>query len=312
MNALFYLMIFLVFSLSSWANTQPIIDMHRHAPLSSTSKSNEEPKATINELKKHNVVISLVSITSPEQALEWRQQSDRFILGAMMPCPKNRSSPWYYCFPKTAGIPALEWLRESAQSGLIGAFHEMMFNYHGSKPGDSKLEQYWALAAELNIPVGVHSWSGPPPGRSIRKDPNCCPNYNGDIGNPKHLRVVLDRHPNLKIWLQHVGSDGNFAPELWTETLSLLEDYPSVYIDLSITNSVLPLKDYEDSLLRLINAGFGNRIMLGSDNIPLETIIERLTSLKSISTSQRTAILYDNAANFLSLSEALRRKHHGK
>ena len=44
-------MIFLVFSLSSWANTQPIIDMHRHAPLSSTSKNNEEPKATINELK---------------------------------------------------------------------------------------------------------------------------------------------------------------------------------------------------------------------------------------------------------------------
>jgi hypothetical protein len=311
-QTLFYLVIFLVFSHRSLAHIQPIIDMHRHAPLSSMSSDNEAPNTTINLLKKHNVVISLLSITSPEQALEWQGQSDQFILGAMMPCPRNRSSPWYYCFPKTAGLPVLEWLRKSAQSGVIGAFHEMMFNYDGSMPGDSKLEQYWALAAELNIPVGVHSWSGPPPGRSIRKDPNCCPNYNGDLGNPKHLRIVLDRHPNIKIWLQHVGSDGNSVPELWAETLSLLEDYPSVYVDLSITNSVLPLKDYEDSLLRLINSGFGNRIMLGSDNIPLETILERLNSLKSISTSQRTAILYDNAANFLGLSEAERRKHYGQ
>lgn len=312
MQTILYLVIFLVFSHSSLAYIQPIIDMHRHAPLSSMSSDDEAPNAKINVLKKHNVVISLVSITSPEQAIEWQALSDKFILGAMMPCPRNSNSPWYYCFPKTAGLPDLEWLRKSVQSGVIGAFHEMMFNYDGSMPGDSKLEPYWTLAAELNMPVGVHSWSGPPPGRSIRKDPNCCPNYNGDRGNPKHLRVVLDRHPNLKIWLQHVGSDGNSVPELWTETLSLLEDYPSVYVDLSITNSVLPLKDYEDSLLRLINSGFGNRIMLGSDNIPLETILERLNSLKSISTRQRTAILYDNAANFLGLSEAERRKHYGQ
>ncbi len=91
--------------------------------------------------------------------------------------------------------------------------------------------------------------------------------------------------------------------------MSLLEDYPNVYVDLSITNSILPIEDYEKALVRLVASGFGNRIMLGSDNVPLDIILKRLNSIKSISKKQRAAILYDNAANFLNLSEAERHGH---
>jgi len=226
-----------------------------------------------------------------------------------MPCPRNLADR-YDCFPETGGLPDLDWLREGIDSGQIGAFHEMMFNYDGTPPDSPKMAPFWELAASSGIPVGVHTWSGPPPGRSIRANPNCCPDYDGEMGNPAKLRTILDRHPDLKIWLQHVGSDGNRNPELWDETLSLLADYPNVYVEMSITNSLLPFDLYESGLTRLIDAGFEDRIMLGTDNVSLDTILDRLNRIESLSDEQRSAILYDNAARFLNLDDKTRRQHH--
>lgn len=290
---------------------QPVIDMHRHAPLASANNANSSPADLLTTLDAENVVLAVVSITTTEQAALWSTEGrDRIILGAMMPCPRNLAPPWYACFPQTEGLPSIQWLRESIKSGRVGAIHEMMFNYDGSLPSDPRMTPYWALAEELDVPVGVHSWSGPPPGQSIRKNPNCCPNYDGDMGNPKNLRPVLEQFPNLKIWLQHVGSDGEMVPELWMETLALLADYPNVYVDLSITNSVLPIEDYEAAIVRLIDAGFGDRIMLGTDNLPVNLILDRLNEIDSVSAEQKSAILYGNAANFLGLSTETRRRHH--
>ena len=289
---------------------QPIIDMHRHAPLASSFETDAGPSTMLAELEEHNVVLSILSITSPAQADLWSARTkDRFILGAMMPCPQNLADR-YDCFPKTSGLPDLNWLKERIESGQIGAFHEMMFNYDGTPPDSPKMAPFWALAASSGIPVGVHTWSGPPPGRSIRANPNCCPDYDGEMGNPEKLRSILDRHPDLKIWLQHVGSDGNRNPELWDETLSLLKDYPSVYVEMSITNSMLPIDIYERGLTRLINAGFEDRIMLGTDNVSLDLILDRLHQLESLTDAQRSAILYDNAARFLDLDDKTRHEHH--
>ncbi|MCR9078363.1 MAG: amidohydrolase family protein [Hyphomonadaceae bacterium] len=291
---------------------QPIIDMHRHAPLASSFEPDGGPGSMATELREQSVVLSIVSVTSPAQAERWSDDtSDLFVLGAMMPCPKNLAER-YDCFPETDGLPDLVWLRDSLESGRIGAFHELMFNYDGTPPDSAKMAPYWALAAEYGVPVGVHSWSGPPPGRSIRANPNCCPDYDGEMGNPNQLRAVLHRHPDLKIWLQHIGSDGFEAAELWDETLSLLSDYPNVYLDLSITNSLLPIEVYENSLVRLIEAGFEDRVMLGSDNVPIALILERLEEIEIISDRQRAAILYENAAEFLDLDADTRRKHRNQ
>lgn len=312
MRAIGILGILFLTACQSVESPQPIIDMHRHAPLASSFERDDGPAAMADEMNELNVVLSLVSVTSPMQAEQWSNgTTGTFILGAMMTCPENLAQR-FDCFPETEGLPDASWLRESLESGLIGAFHELMFNYDGTPPDSPKMAPYWALAAEYGAPVGVHTWSGPPPGRSIRANPNCCPDYDGDMGNPKRLRAVLQRHPDLKIWLQHVGSDGDASPELWDETLSLLSDFPNVYLDMSITNSLLPAEAYEAGLVRLIDAGFGDRIMLGSDNVPLALILGRLSEIEGISDLQRSAILYDNAADFLELDGETRRKHHGR
>ncbi len=281
---------------------QPIIDVHRHAPLASSQNKMNGPDEMLSNLRVSNVALAIVSVTSQEQLNLWNSvESSRLLLGVMMPCPRNLAKPLFDCFPATEGLPDLNWLRHEIENGSIGALHEMMFNYDGTPPNSPKMAQYWALAEELGVPVGVHSWSGPPKGESIRANQHCCPNYNGEMGNPMKMRAVLNRHTKLKVWLQHVGSDGEERPELWEETLKLLSDFPNVYVDLSITNSVLPIELYEVALNRLIEAGFGDRIMLGSDNISLHLILTRLQSLKSISAQQRRAILYGNAARFLEL-----------
>ncbi len=311
MRIIFLLVILFLTACQSGAGLQPIIDVHRHGSWPTSLAPGAERNAMFAELNAHKVVLSVVAITSPTQIEVWTDEAqNRFIAGAMMPCPQNLAEPWFLCFPETEGMPDLFWLRENIQSGHIGALHEMMFNYDGSLPSSEKMDPYWGLAAEFEIPVGVHTWSGPPPGRSIRNDPNCCPNYDGDMGNPRNLRPVLEKYPGLRVWIQHVGSDGDMNPELWDETLTLLSDYPNVYLDLSITNSVLPIEEYEAALMRLIEAGYGDRVMFGSDGLPIELIVSRLDGIKGISDEQRSAILYDNAAEFLKLSPEIRRHHH--
>ena len=316
MKQIHNVLIFAFVLLAGCSNTEarfPIIDMHFHAPLSHQGLEKSDRDAALENMKTNNVVLSIVSITSPEQLEMWVSDgTPQIIAGAMMPCPLNLADPQYYCFPDSDGLPDLDWLESNVKSGRIGAFHEMMFNYDGTPPSADKMDRYWALAAAYDIPVGVHTWSGPPPGQSIRRDPNCCPDYNGDIGNPKNLRPVLEKYPTLKIWMQHTGSDGGSSDALWAETLALLSDYPSVYVDLSITNSVAPIEEYETALKKLIDAGFGDRILFGSDNLPVDLILGRLNDITTISEDQRRDILYNNAANFLGLSEDMRRSHHRK
>ena len=114
---------------------------------------------------------------------------------------------------------------------------------------------------------------------------------------------MLEQYPQLRVWIQHVGSDGADATELWAETLAILKDYENVYVDLSITNSLLPIEDYEFALNHLIGAGFGDRILFGSDNVPIEMIVERLNSIEGVSEAQKQAILHDNAARFLRIDQ---------
>lgn len=70
---------------------------------------------------------------------------------------------------------------------------------------------------------------------------------------------------------------------------------------MSILNSVAAADAHERELKRLVDAGFADRIMFGSDSQPVAPIIARLKAIPWLTADQRRAILYDNAARFLRL-----------
>jgi predicted TIM-barrel fold metal-dependent hydrolase len=270
--------------------------------------------ALLAEMDAAGVVLSLLHINEPGDVQEWLEaEAGRFVGGPAMPCPPTPREPFYRCFAETKGWPDPGWLEREMAAGRIGILGEMLFVYTGVRPDDARMAPYWALAAKYDVPVTVHINRGPPPGSGPRKDPRCCPAFDGEMGNPALLRPVLERHPKLRILLAHVGTGG--APDNLPfdhEIEALLKDYPAVYFDMSILNSEAPAETHVAQLKRWIGAGFADRIVFGSDTRPAAPILRRLEDMAWLSTKQRQAILYDNAARFLRLDERTIRRHHAR
>jgi hypothetical protein len=287
---------------------QPVIDVHKHASWPGADDASAR-NALLAEMDAEHIVLSVLFLNEPGDVQGWLQAAPgRFIGGPAMPCPPTSQEPFYRCFPETKGWPAIEWVLRGMVSGGIGILGEMLFVYTGDHPDGDRMRPYWAAAAIHDVPVAVHINRGPPPGTGPRSDPRCCPGFNGEMGNPALLRPVLERHPGLRIMLQHVGPPGplNFDKE----TLALLRDHPTVYFDMSIINSTLSPEAHEAELKRWIDAGLGDRLMFGSDTRPAAPILRRLESIQWLTAEQRSAILYDNAARFLRLDPQTIARHH--
>jgi uncharacterized protein len=302
---LFYTVVALAWSVPAQAapakDSLRIIDVHRHAPRIGADDAEARRKA-LQSMDHNNIVSSLVYINERSNMDDWvKSPSGRFIASAAMPCWRNRDGS-YYCFPETGGWPDLRWLERELAAGRISALGEMLFNYSGVRADDPRMWPYWALAAKYDVPVFVHTGRGPGPGEGLREEEGCCVGYDESLGNPALLRPVLERYPRLRIALLHFGAGSREHPYFHTEALALLRDYSSVYVDLTILSSMAPPKVYAAEIRRLIDAGFGDRIMFGTDNLPPEPIIERLAAMSWMTRKQRRAILYDNAARFLRLT----------
>ena len=280
---------------------EPVIDVHRHASWPGTD---DEPAraAALAEMDSNHIVLALLFINEPGDVAAWPEAvPGRFIAGPAMPCPITHRPPGRRCFADTAGWPDPAWLEGELRRGRIGLIGEMLFVYAGIDPNDPRMAPYWALAARYDVPVALHINRGPGPDSPIRRDGACCPDFNGEMGNPALLRPVLERHPRLRLILAHVGTGSPDLPPFDAETYALLRDYPLVALDLSILNSVFPAEAHERELRRLVDAGFGDRILFGTDGRPAAEILRRLEAISWLSHTQRRAILYDNAARFLRL-----------
>jgi hypothetical protein len=66
----------------------------------------------------------------------------------------------------------------------------------------------------------------------------------------------------------------------------------------------------------IVEAGFGNRVMFGSDQMVWPGVIERAVAVIQeapfLSMDQKRDILYNNAARFLRLSDQEIARHHGQ
>ena len=91
------------------------------------------------------------------------------------------------------------------------------------------------------------------------------------------------------------------------QMVGLMWAHPQVYVDTGVIDWALPRKEFHAYLRRLVEAGFGKRIMFGSDQMVWpETIgmaVEGIESAAFLTEEQKRDILYNNAVKFFRLDK---------
>ena len=189
-----------------------------------------------------------------------------------------------------------EELRESFRLGEVAVLGEVVTQFHGYPPDDLVLEPFLAVAEEEDIPVGIHM--GPaPPGTAYAG----WPKWRARLNDPLLLEEPLIQHPKLRVYVMHAG-----WPML-SEMIHLLHLYPQVYVDISSIDWAFPRSEFHYYLRRLVDAGFGDRVMFGSDQMiwpqadPLA--IEAIEAAEFLTDDQKRDIMYFNAVRFLGIEE---------
>ncbi|HSR00721.1 MAG TPA: amidohydrolase family protein, partial [Sphingomicrobium sp.] len=134
------------------------------------------------------------------------------------------------------------------------------------------------------------------------------PVYLAANSDPLRLEPVLIRHPRLRIYIMHAGYP--FIDNL----LALLEAHPQVYVDIAAIVGTEPRAGFYRYLREIVDAGFGDRVMFGTDQGVWPELIERsidaIDKAPFLSKRQKRDILYNNAARFLRLSgKEIARQH---
>lgn len=246
-------------------------------------------KETIAALERRNV-IGVLSGT-PELVESWRNAApDRFIPGLQFRIGRDDLSP--------------DALRRLYQEKRFSVFAEVTNQYVGISPDDPRFEPYLAVTEELDIPVGIHLGTGPPGAPYLGMN-----RYRAALHSPLTLENVLIRHPKLRVYIMHAG-----WPML-DDLLAVLWTHPQVYLDVAGIVFALSRAEFYSYLRRIVEAGFGKRVMFGSDQMVWPGVIERsikvIESAPFLSESQKRDILYHNAARFLRFSKADIAKHYG-
>lgn len=221
---------------------------------------------------------------------EWRKASPDRVIPSLTPE-----------FPFKPGMA--EELKGGKDSGMLAVIGELGFQYDGVAVTDPALEPLWAAAEANDIPVAVHFGPGPP---GVAYMPGS--GYRAKLSSPLALEDVLVKHPKLRVNVMHAG-----FPML-DDTLALLYAHPQVYLDTGVIVYTQPRPAFYRYLQALVDAGFGQRIMFGSDQMVWPETIERsikvIEEAPFLSREQKRDILYNNAARFLRLDPATIAKHH--
>ena len=85
----------------------------------------------------------------------------------------------------------------------------------------------------------------------------------------------------------------------------LVRHFWPVYVDIALDNWLLPRAEFHAYLEALVRAGFGKRIMYGSDHAiwpdNIDIAIAAIETADFLSEEQKDDIFYNNAARFLRL-----------
>jgi predicted TIM-barrel fold metal-dependent hydrolase len=252
-------------------------------PLMSPASDAENLAQTLAVLKKLNIRRAVTGDALPNVA-KWHAAAPTVIIPALNFAPRDP-------------VPVEEF-RKLHEQGVFSLFAEVMPQYRGVRADDPRWEPYFALAEELDIPVGIHFGEGPP---AAARFPGYG-SYRASLTSPFHLEKVLHNHPKLRIYVMHYGSP------LVDEMIAMMFTHPNLYVDIAGNNWISPPAQFHDHLKRMIDAGFEKRIMFGSDQMIWPGVIEK--AVASIDTAtyltkqQKRDILYNNAARFLRLTKS--------
>ena len=193
-----------------------------------------------------------------------------------------------------ADAMTVEAFRDSLSTGFYKVMGEVAPQYQGMSPSDMSLDEYFGVAEELGIPVGIHMGTGGNGMANINR-----PKYRASLGQPFLLEDMLARHPKLKIWVMHAGYP------MVDQMIALMGANAYVYVDLAGFIWSYPLEEIHAYLKRLVQAGFSKRIMYGTDLMIwpglLETSIEVIESANYLSEEQKRDIFFNNAVRFFNL-----------
>lgn len=292
---LFFLIDFTAIAQSNVPYTGPIIDMHIHAyaeghPMfgmthpptlrkktySGVKSADEQREQTLAKFNKYKIVRAVVA-----HGELWAGVDEPVILIGQ--ADKDTAA-----------------LRRQFNAGKLQAIAEMSPFYAGMRADDPTVMPYFELAQDLDIPIGFHVLPGGPNG-GLHFMPRMLGGMRAKNAGPLQLEEVLVKYPDLKLYIMHGG---------WPyveDVKALMYMHPNVYVDIAVLNWVLPQQELESYLKALFDAGFGGRIMYGSDQMVWpETMDDAIASVNAVpflTVDQKADIFYNNAARFLGLSE---------
>jgi predicted TIM-barrel fold metal-dependent hydrolase len=174
---------------------------------------------------------------------------------------------------------------------------EIGLQYEGLSPSDSSVDAYFALAEELDVPVAIHMGTGGSGRANV-----AMPKFRGSMGNPLLLEELLARHPKLRVQVMHAGYP------MIDNMLTLLQANSHVHVDVAGLIWSYPIKEVNRYIERLVDAGFEDRVMFGTDQLLWPKLmaysISIIQNADYLTPQQKRDILYNNAARFLRLDTA--------
>lgn len=300
MRILFAVIFYLcTFEAISQKAVYPVIDMHLHVytqdqrwlmhipnprtgQLMIADNAQKHYAATMDEMKKWNYKKAVISGDDTIAIDLWKSRQPELFINGLAFGADN--------------LPDTNWLKSAIEKGKIQVLGEIYVQYDGVAPDSSLLEPYYDIAERYDIPIGIHVGPGPL-GAAYRGTPK----YRMKLSNPLALEEVLLRHPRLRLYVMHAGWP------MGDEMIALMYAHPQVYVDLGVIDWTRPLANFHDYLRRLVEVGFGNRILFGSDQMvwpeAISIAITNIMNAKFLSEDQKKDILYRNAQRFLKLKE---------
>jgi predicted TIM-barrel fold metal-dependent hydrolase len=125
--------------------------------------------------------------------------------------------------------------------------------------------------------------------------------YRARLHSALSVEELLVKHPKLRIYLAHAGYP------MIDDLLTLMYAHPQVYVDTGVIIFTQPRPAFYRYLERIFEAGFGKRVMFGTDQMVWPGVIERsikvIEDAPFLTAEQKRDILYNNAARFLRLEK---------